>query len=453
MPTLRDYQEEDVKHLLTRDAMGIFNEQRTGKTPTALTVMLRKGVKHLLIVCPATLIYNWYHEVRTWMPDYTDICIIDNINKFKKKPVHGAQVYIINYEGLRGSKKKESLSKMLLKEKLDGLIVDEAHRCKNRKGYTFESIKQLHSIKHRLYLTGTPAHDKPWDVWAILHFIEPNLFRSYWKFIDEYFKVKVLPVANKAVTLPTGYKLGMDVVLQNTLNRYACNRKRADVMDWGELIEDIPIKLPLTKAQQKYIKSLEDYFEVEDIEVQGVLDRITRIRQICAAPELLGLKGNSPKIDWVLKYFKDYPDIKPIIFSNSTKFLQLLASKLTNISTALIIGEVDLKTRKQCVQQFQENKIQTLLIQTQAGKEGLTLDKADSVIFIDVFPPMADYTQARDRIVATVPENVKPKQVINLIMEDSYDESLYNTVLNNIEFTSLVNDYKKYIERRNKHGN
>ena len=56
MPQLRDYQLEDVQYLMTKDAMGLFNEQRTGKTPTALTVMRMRAVEHLLIVCPATLL-------------------------------------------------------------------------------------------------------------------------------------------------------------------------------------------------------------------------------------------------------------------------------------------------------------------------------------------------------------------------------------------------------------
>ena len=46
---LRDYQKEDVKYLALRKCAGCFNEQRTGKTPTALTVMKVKGVKKLLL--------------------------------------------------------------------------------------------------------------------------------------------------------------------------------------------------------------------------------------------------------------------------------------------------------------------------------------------------------------------------------------------------------------------
>lgn len=83
MPELRDYQLEDVQYLLRKDAMGLFNEQRTGKTPTSLTVMRARDIKHLLIVCPATLLYNWAHECTKWL-DTTDVCIIESAKKFRE---------------------------------------------------------------------------------------------------------------------------------------------------------------------------------------------------------------------------------------------------------------------------------------------------------------------------------------------------------------------------------
>ena len=36
---LRPYQKEDAKFLVTKPAMACFNEQRTGKTPTALATI------------------------------------------------------------------------------------------------------------------------------------------------------------------------------------------------------------------------------------------------------------------------------------------------------------------------------------------------------------------------------------------------------------------------------
>ena len=47
---LREYQIEDVKFLAARKCAGCFNQQRTGKTPTALSVMKTKDITKLLII-------------------------------------------------------------------------------------------------------------------------------------------------------------------------------------------------------------------------------------------------------------------------------------------------------------------------------------------------------------------------------------------------------------------
>ena len=56
---LREYQKEDVAKLLTVDCGACFNEQRTGKTPIAITVMQNRQLNKVLIVCPTSMLYPW----------------------------------------------------------------------------------------------------------------------------------------------------------------------------------------------------------------------------------------------------------------------------------------------------------------------------------------------------------------------------------------------------------
>lgn len=445
---LRDYQEEDVNYLLGRASAGIFNEQRTGKTPTSLTVMKRKNVQKLLIVCPSTLMYNWYREVKLWYNPYCTIHVITSKKKYRDNYKNiQADVYIINYENIRGSKSEDSLSTLLLRNKFDGLIVDEVHRCKNRKSNNFEAINKLNSIPNRLYLTGTPAPNNQWEVWSILHFINPVLFRSYWDFTRTYFRIKSLPVANRFIEQPVGFKAGMELRLQLLLNEYAVNRKRSDIMQYATAPEPTIIKLELTKEQKRYISELEEWFETEDVMTQGVLDNLIRIRQVCTAPALLNLKGASPKINWFKQIQKDYKDKQIVVFSNSRKFLCMLEDNCS-LSHARIDGSVPIMKRGEFVDAFQNCEIQVLLCQTQACKEGLTLDRADISIFMDTYPPASDYQQARDRIVAVSEDNVREQMLFHVMMADSYDEHLYELVDRNIVLTDVINDYKNYLEKR-----
>ena len=447
---LRSYQEEDVAKLLTLNAAGLFNEPRTGKTPTSLVAMQRRGVKRLLIVCPASLLYVWKRECEQWT-DYTTTVITD-IKKYLKAPL--AKTYegavIVNYENVRrSSNRKEELITVLLKFPFDGLIVDEAHRCKNRKSNTFYSVSQLsRKIPYRIYCTGTPAQGKPWDIWAILHFIDSIVYRSYWKFINYFFVQQDIFVSGRPIPTITKFQDGKEQVLAKLLDGISCNRKRKDIMQWlPEQSAPTEIALPCTRQQLKYLKELEETFQTGDVITVGVLDRLVRVRQICTDPGILNLKSKSPKTQWLLQYNTDYPEKQIIIFSLSKKYLLRLYEVLSKqTSCGIITGDVSKLQRQEYVDAFQSSQLRVLLLQTQAGKEGLTLDNADVTIFVDTYPPAADYQQARDRMVATTEERVKPKEIIHLMMEGTYDARLYDLVDKNISANAVINDYKKYLK-------
>jgi SNF2 family DNA or RNA helicase len=191
---------------------------------------------------------------------------------------------------------------------------------------------------------------------------------------------------------------------------------------------------------------MQKYYETGHVIAQGVLDQLLRYRQICLAPQLLGLKGNSPKIEWIEQYLKDYPEKKVVIFSKFTSFLHLLQGRIPHVG--LVVGETPAKERNDLISSFQHGTLQVLAIQIDAGKEGITLDNADVLIFTDIFPPASDILQAKDRIVATSEERNKPKEIIELMMADSYDEALYDIVAKKIELTDIANNYIKYLQER-----
>lgn len=441
---LRKYQEEDVQSLLTRDAMGVFNEQRTGKTPTSIITMCRRGVTNLIIVCPASMSYKWAEEYRLWSGKSAQV--ITSVKKCKELSWDNGAI-IINYENLRDNKARKGLADRLLKLKPEGIIVDEAHRIKGRRTANALAVFKFRKVPYKLALTGTPAPNKPWDIWSILHFLYPTVFQSYWNFIDEYFIKQALVVPGQIIDKPIAFKPDMQIHLQNQLKHISIMRKRKDVMPWLPK-EESPtiIKLPCTRLQEKYIHELENYFRTAHINTQSILEQLVRIRQVCAAPAILGLRGRSPKIDWLEQYVKDYPEKSIIVFSNSKKFIQLVAVR---VKCVVITGDTPTKLRHTYIEMFQTGAVSVIVIQTQAGKEGLTLDKADATIFLDTYPPAADYLQAKDRMVATTPDKVKPKEIIHLMMKGTYDERLYALVNKGIAETDVINDYINYLKGGN----
>lgn len=446
---LRKYQEDDVLKMMANDCIGNFSEQRTGKTPTTCVALAKRNLKHILIICPASLCYVWKEAWKTWTGN--DAYVLKTTKEEISMPYNTA--LIVNYEKFRGTTKNDDVCERIVRWCPEAVVVDEAHRMKDRKSLTAVRLHRLIRTPVRIALTGTPATNRPWDVWSVLNWLFPKEYSSYWKFVNEYFDEEIIWVAGTPHRQPAKFKPGREKILQEKLDAKCVQHKRAEVMEWlPDEEEPTEVILPATKQQLDAIDHLMMYFEYKDIVTKTVLDNLIRVRQICAAPEILGLKGKSPKLEWLLEYLKDYPEKQVLVFSNSKKFLKLIGQKIKQ-PHYVICGDVAPKARAQIVNLFQSGKVKVLLCQTQACKEGLTLDAADVSIFMDVYPPSADYLQAKDRMIATTPDKVKPKELIHVMLQDTYDVQCYKLVERNVDETAIINDYKLHIEQRRKeHG-
>lgn len=457
---LRPYQQEDMLKLKSKKAMGCFNEQRTGKTPTALVTLDTEGHKRILIVTVASAIYQWKEEFEKWtcrpciavngtkqqrekqIEDWTDGLVISYDSLKEIKPKIKDKITMEETKGRAGH-----IDQILAKNP-DAVIIDEAHKIKNPKSAVAKSIFKLSIIERKLTLTGTPAPNKPYEIYSILHFLYPKIFVSYWKFIGDYFNTRRAQASGHSYIDILDFKPGMKFKLQTQLGFISTNRKRKEVMSWLPEKDYQQIKLEPTKEQTKYLKELDKYFETENIIVQGVLDRLTRERQICLAPELIGLKSKSPKLEWLKQYVKDYPEKPIIIFSKFTSFIKLLEKELPEENFYSIIGSTSKQLRNEYKLDFQQGKRNILLIQIDVGKEALTLDRAEAIIFCDKYPPASDISQAEDRFVATTQEKAnKPHTIIELMIKGTYDEHLYKLVRQRKSDTDVINDYKNYIKK------
>ena len=283
----------------------------------------------------------------------------------------------------------------------------------------------------------------------MLHFLYPELFPNYWSFIDEYFTINMKWTPNGMARQIEAMRPEKEKKLQIFLNKIATQRKQhdPDVMPWlPDKPIPIKIKLPATKGQTKHLEMLMEYFETENIICKQPIDRLIRYRQICQDPRLLELKGGSAKTEWLTQYYKDYPGRPTIVFSTFTSYLNLLASECPT-SHALITGETTLKERKDIENRFQNGEIDTLFINIKAGKEALTLDRAEAMVFLDKFPPAGDISQASERFTATREDRKDiPKTIYELMIKDTYDEEIYYAIEEDKSATDVLNSFMEYIQ-------
>ena len=69
------------------------------------------------------------------------------------------------------------------------IVVDEAHRLKNLDSQLALSLNEYH-FDHVVLMTGTPLQNDMLELWALLHFIEPEIFSDAQSFINEFGEMK-----------------------------------------------------------------------------------------------------------------------------------------------------------------------------------------------------------------------------------------------------------------------
>lgn len=455
---LRPYQAEDVKFLIQHPCTGCFNEQRTGKTPTALMCIKERKMhdSKILIITTSSALYQWQEEYTNWL--HKDCLVADGTPTHKKKIIdewkHGL---VISLGSLKETSANPGCLAYIIAAKPDMVILDEAHHIRNPKTWAARSVFKLCKIPIRMALTGTPAYGEPKDIYSILHFLFPKEFSSAYKFYQEYFKPEQLFLFaggyRRCITEYKSFLPQKEKELQSFLNSYCTQRKRKDVMQWLPEKDRQTISLPLTKQQTKYLNELRDTYETENLITQGVLDRLVRYRQICLDPMLLNLKSNSPKTEWILNYIEENPDTPIIIFSNFTQYLNKLFDTLQekHIKEAMIVGEVPASKRAKYQKDFQDGKFNVFLINTMSGKEAMTLDRAEAIIFTDLYPPIGSIEQAEDRFIATSEARKdKPHAIYYLVMKDSFDESILKLLQERKTETEVINNFKAQLKERSK---
>jgi SNF2 family DNA or RNA helicase len=487
---LRPYQKQDVSYLTQLPNALIANEQRTGKTPTVLALVKELDLKNIIIVCPSKVINQWAKEVETWVEgskvfaikgtpkqrekiykdfhgtsnskksqeSQKDILSIQNekflqyTNKvqeltFSANDKTTSNFLVISYETLRNdiqlvTSVVTNLEKSLVKNtSLDGLICDEIHRLNNHRSKQAKAVYSLgRKAKHRYGLTGTPTQNDAHSIFGILHFLYPQKFPSYWQFVERYFKVWESPWGSKEIGKPKRQE-----ELEEILSVISTNRKRADVMKWLPEKQYLNIELDAdTKQLKAYNDVMETYEYMEDgellVDAQGDLPKLMRLRQICLHPELLNIKAKSPKEEYIFEWLEDNPNEPVIIFSNFTSYLNQLARKLNDkgYRGGMLTGQS--MNPHMTISDFQSGKIDILLANIVSAGEGLTLDRGETIIFLDKHFNPTKNIQAEDRITPTTEERNHSCTIISLSIKDTIDEDINKLLDKKINITDVINN-------------
>ncbi|WP_413303563.1 DEAD/DEAH box helicase [Bacillus sp. 1P10SD] len=417
---LKEYQKLGYKWMKTLAHYGfggiLADDMGLGKTIQSLAYIvselpeIRKSKEPVLIVCPASLTYNWLSEIRKFAPEL--VAIVVDGDKAERSEllnrIEDVDVMIISYPLLR-----REIS-WLEKQNFYALFFDEAQAFKNPLTQTARAAKKLHS-RHRFALTGTPVENSLEELWSIFHVVFPELFLG----LKEYSKLSRKNIARR-------------------IRPFLLRRLKEDVlaelpekMESRESVELYPEQKRLyaaylAKLRHDTLKHLDrDTIRKNRIKI---LAGLTRLRQLCCHPGLFvdGYKGGSAKLDQLMRIVDEskFSGRRVLIFSQFTKMLELIGRRLQakGLPFFYLDGQTPAEERVEICDRFNRGERDLFLISLKAGGTGLNLMSADTVILYDTWWNPAVEEQAADRAHRMGQKNVV--QVIKLVARGTIEEKM-----------------------------
>ena len=401
MEVFRPYQLYGFRWMATLSQAGfggiLADEMGLGKTLQALAyIQMQRDhgeTKPSLVVCPASLVYNWKEECRKFTPRLKVETVAGTLQQRKALLEDlTADLYITSYDLLkRDITLYDSVS-------FSVVILDEAQYIKNQKAAVSKAVRVLKG-DHRFALTGTPIENRLSELWSIFDFLMPGFLYSASEFATRFegpiMKQKDAKAAAK---------------LSKMTDPFILRRKKIDVL------KDLPEKLEETRstemdedqrklydAQVVRMKMLLNSSTDSGEDKMRILAEITRLRQICCDPGLLysDYKGSSAKRSACMDLIQSAIDggHRMLVFSQFTSMLELLANDLKGeaIPFYTLTGSTPKLERIRLVNAFNEGNVPVFLISLKAGGTGLNLVGADMVIHYDPWWNLAVQNQATDR--------------------------------------------------------
>jgi SNF2 family DNA or RNA helicase len=443
---LYPFQQELVDKLRDVPAALVGDEMGLGKTVEAIALDMARRKQYnapahwkTLVVAPASVLGSWERHFRKMCPDLK-VKVIDPKNRLSLVYAlkhHKATVFIVHWPVLR-----------LMPELADAgrwfhVIGDEIHLIKNRDAQQTQAFKKLEAT-FKLGLSGTPADDKPQDLWSVLNWLYPKKFTSYWTFFRKYVKsvthtpgpmmcaaddcfkkhkrqfrettgvnnVEELHALlapfyvrrlkeNELEDLPDKYYTEIDVPLHPKQWR-AYVQMRDRMLAWIGEHEEEPVAAPAVISQLVRLQQFACAY--------GKMVKVTKRRRDCQADtcetgcvghivDALQLTEPSSKIDAVLDMVES-TNGQIVVFATQKQVINLLVARLerAGITVCTLTGDTPQGDRDQLVEDFQQGKYQVFCGTITAGGIGITLTAASTVVFMDRTWNPSKNKQAEDRL-------------------------------------------------------
>ncbi len=489
------HQRAGVAFLKTARRALLADEPGLGKTAQAIRALKAfkdsgEDIFPALVVCPNTLKKNWKREFVKWWPDVNVQVIKGSAGQRRKQFMEPADVYVINWEGLRthsrlagyGSialarcqscgghdeKVSENRCEVHLRElnniDFKAVIADEIHRSKEAKSKQTRALwAATGDADIRFALTGTPIANDVLDLWSILHWLSPNEWPSKTRWVDRMINTMLNAFGGMMVL---GVKPHMEQEFYAAINPRMRRMLKAKVLPWLPEMMFERRDVEMSTKQEKAYKQMRDMMiaELENgdaITAPSALTQTIRLLQFASSYAEMAVNETTGEIKAVLtepscKVDALMDDIKSGDFGNdsvavcavSRQLIYLLSAALTKegIRHGLITGAQNEDERQQAVDDFQAGKIKWILFTAQAGGVGITLTAARRLIMLQRPWSLVDHRQALDRVHRIGSEIHDSIIVTDYVTEGTIEERVIQVLETKADnFEQIVRDKDKLL--------
>jgi SWI/SNF-related matrix-associated actin-dependent regulator 1 of chromatin subfamily A len=446
--TFRPYQTEGFSAMVHFRKAINGCEMGLGKTLQTLTAVEYLDCFPVLVICPASLKFNWDDEIKKYLPGRT-AKVLDS----KEIAYRGSDFYIINYDNLK--KRKKDLEKIDFK----CVIADESHYIKNKKAQRSAStIELIKKVPYAYLLSGTIIENRPSELISQIEAIgRMSDMGGYWPFIKRYCDAK----SNGFGLDISGAKNIQELYLKMSKVFYF-RRNKSDVLTDlpPKIYNKVTVEIKNRKEYNQAEKNLVTYLQNKALSNKQIVDMaktmssedaeafIEEVLQIqedkVNSAEHLVLMTTLRKItaygkidaakEWVTNFLESSNE-KVLVFAWHTEVVIQMAQQFGCDS---IHGGVAVSKRKEIVDNFQTDpETRVLVLNIKAGGVGLNLTKSSTVLFIEEpFNPGLKM-QAEDRA-----HRIGQKDTVNIytmVAKETIDEDVYELVSQKLSVVNAVN--------------
>ncbi|XP_060711240.1 SWI/SNF related, matrix associated, actin dependent regulator of chromatin, subfamily a, member 4a isoform X5 [Hemiscyllium ocellatum] len=461
---LKQYQVKGLEWLVSlynNNLNGILaDEMGLGKTIQTIALitylMEHKRINGpFLIIVPLSTLSNWAYEFDKWAPSVSRI-------SYKGSPAARRafvpllrsgkfNVLLTTYEYI--IKDKHVLAKIRWKY----MIVDEGHRMKNHHCKLTQVLNTHYVAPRRLLLTGTPLQNKLPELWALLNFLLPTIFKSCNTF-EQWFNAPFAMTGEK-VDLNEEETILIIRRLHKVLRPFLLRRLKKEVeAQLPEKVEYV-IKCDMSALQRVLYRHMQakgvlltDGSEKDKKGKGGtktLMNTIMQLRKICNHPymfqhieesfsEHLGFTGGIVQgadlyrasgkfelLDRILPKLRA-TNHRVLLFCQMTSLMTIMEDYFTyrSFKYLRLDGTTKSEDRGMLLKTFNEPNSHyfIFLLSTRAGGLGLNLQAADTVVIFDSdWNPHQDL-QAQDRAHRIGQQN--EVRVLRLCTVNSVEEKI-----------------------------